>query len=103
MKRTLLLRERGVASSHLVIPIIIYKERPSKGRSFLLDSGPVPVRSILLSDNLKHQDCRVCVFRGGVFSPGLLWGKHLKVTVVLLYFFNLPTLDSQIIDDYFLL
>ena len=43
-KRTILLREQGVAGSNPVIPTSVYKERPSRGRSFLLSSGPCLVQ-----------------------------------------------------------
>ena len=42
-QRTLLLREQGVAGSNPVIPTSIYKERPSRGRSFFC--SPVHVWS----------------------------------------------------------
>jgi len=38
-ERTLLLREQGVASSNLVIPTSIYKERPSKESLISFSSG----------------------------------------------------------------
>ena len=69
-QRTLLLREQGVAGSNPVIPTSIYKERPSRGRSFRLGSGPIPVQMAFLSDNLSIQKWSVGVFRGGVSSPG---------------------------------
>ena len=69
-ERTLLPREQGVASSNLVIPTSIYKERPSRDRSFLLASGPILVRSDHLIDNLIVQGFSVGVFRGGVLTPG---------------------------------
>ena len=73
-KRTILLREQGVAGSNPVIPTILYKERPSRGRSFLLSSGPYPGRINLQSDNLSVQRMMSCVFRGGGWSPGHVWG-----------------------------
>ena len=48
-KRTLLLREQGVASSNLVIPTSIYKERPSWGRSFFLYFSLFAVHKVLLT------------------------------------------------------
>ena len=58
-ERTPLLREQGVAGSNPVIPTILYKERPSRGRSCHLSSGPGLVRRSLLIDNLSDQYCSV--------------------------------------------
>jgi hypothetical protein len=63
----------GVASSNLVIPTSIYKDRPSRGRSCFLCSGPIPVQITSLSDNLRSQECSVGVFQGGVSTPGCIW------------------------------
>jgi len=60
-----------------VIPVSNYKERPSRGRSSFLYSDPIPVRSLLSTDNLIAQRMMSCVFRGGVLSPGHFWGVAL--------------------------
>ena len=52
--------------------------RPSRGRSFHLPSGPGPVRSILLNDNLIAQRMRSLVFRGGVWPPGQVRGASIR-------------------------
>ena len=69
-ERTPLLREQGVAGSNPVIPTSIYKERPSRGRSFFLSSGPYLVRIASLIGSLGPHIMSSLVFRGGVLAPG---------------------------------
>ena len=54
-KATLLLREQGggAAGSNPVIPTSVYKERPSRGRSYFLSSGPCPGRIAALIGSLE--------------------------------------------------
>ena len=77
-KAKLLLLEAGGAGSNPVIPTSIYKERPSRGRSFILPSCPRPLQTAHLSDNLRSQEFSVSVLRGRVLAPGQIDSRPQK-------------------------
>ena len=87
-ERSPLLREQGLAGSNPVIPTSVYKERPSRGRSFLWLSDPCLVRIVLNNlefDGLENDGFGVPVqgFASGADPVrGLLLGRLLCLCTV---------------------